>query len=111
MPNSKGGVQTHNDRPVTAERSSKSYVSSDEMQSSLVNPSGQLLGCCAVCRFGNFKPKKPRGYCRARPMLRKCAGGVVLSTAQSRLVSPGRLWASISRTEICNRFQERGRVL
>jgi hypothetical protein len=108
---SKGGVQTQNDRPVAAERSPRSHVSSDVFDSSASRPAGQLVVSCAACKFGNFKSKKPRGYCRARPMLRKLAGGVVLSTAQSRLVAPGRHWASVIRTEICNRFQPRGGAL
>ena len=106
MKQRKGSVQTQIDRPGAAGRSAWSLRGSDDVsQHSPFIWEEQPKPNCENCKFARFKPGKRRGYCRARPMLELGAGGVVLSTQQSKLVTHGRLWAPIMRDEICGRFQ------
>ena len=111
MPTRFGGVQTHNDRPVAAERSSRSLLGSgDGNQNSSTDSAGQPDKNCAQCRFGKFRPSKRTGYCRARPTISALAGGVILSDAQTGMRG-GHRWTTVRVNEVCWLFERRGNGL
>jgi hypothetical protein len=111
MPKCIGGVHTLNDRPVAAERSSRSLLGSgDGFENSSTKDVGQSDKDCAQCRFGKFRPRKRTGYCRARPTIPALASGVILSDAQTGMRG-GHRWTTVGINEVCWLFERRGNGL